>query len=44
VNLSTEQLFEIARYSLIRIDGVWFFALARKFEKEMPNKQDKLPD
>jgi hypothetical protein len=44
VNLSTEQLFEIAQYSLVRIDGACFFASAREFGKEMPNKQNKLSD
>ena len=34
MNLSTEQLFEIAQYSLVRLDGAWFMALAEKLGKE----------
>lgn len=34
MNLSTEQLLEISQYSIIRLDGAWFLALARKFGKE----------
>jgi hypothetical protein len=30
MNLSTGQLLEIAQYSLIRLDGAWFMALAGK--------------
>ncbi len=35
MNLSTEQLFEIAQYSFVRLDGAWFMALARKLGKEV---------
>ena len=34
MNLSTEQLLEIAQYSFIRMDGAWFLALAGKLGKE----------
>jgi hypothetical protein len=34
VNLSTEQVLEIAQYSFVRMDGAWFLALAGKFGKE----------
>jgi hypothetical protein len=34
MNLSTEQLLEIAQYSFVRMDGAWFLALARKLGKE----------
>jgi hypothetical protein len=34
MNLSTEQLLEIAQYSFVRMDGAWFLALAGKFGKE----------
>ena len=40
MNLSTEQLLEIAQYSLVRIDGAWFMALARKLGKEMAWEMD----
>jgi hypothetical protein len=35
MNLSIEQLFEIAQYSFIRLDGAWFMALAGKLGKEV---------
>jgi predicted hydrocarbon binding protein len=34
MNLPIEQLFEIAQYSFIRLDGAWFMALAGKLGKE----------
>lgn len=34
MNLSTEQLLEIAQYSFVRMDGAWFLALAGKLGKE----------
>ncbi|MCJ7663949.1 MAG: L-2-amino-thiazoline-4-carboxylic acid hydrolase [Desulfobacterales bacterium] len=34
MKLSTEKLLEIAQYSLVRMDGAWFLALAGKFGKE----------
>jgi hypothetical protein len=40
MNLSNEQLLEIAQYSLVRIDGAWFMALARKLGKEMAWEMD----
>ncbi len=35
MNLSTDQLFEIAQHSFIRLDGAWFMALAGRLGKEM---------
>jgi hypothetical protein len=40
MNLSTEQLFEIVRYSIVRLDGAWFLALAGKLGKEKAWKMD----
>ncbi len=40
MNLSNEQILEIAQYSLVRIDGAWFMALARTFKKEMAWEMD----
>jgi hypothetical protein len=40
MNLSTEQLLEIVQYSLVRIDGAWFMALARKLGKETAWEMD----
>ncbi len=40
MNLSTEQLLEIAQYSLVRIDGAWFMALVRKLGKETAWEMD----
>jgi hypothetical protein len=40
MNLSTEQLLEIAQYSFIRLDGAWFLALAGKFGKEAAWEMD----
>ena len=34
MNLSTEQLLEIAQYSFVRMDGAWFLALAGALGKE----------
>lgn len=34
MNLTIEQLFEIAQYSFVRLDGAWFMALAGKLGKE----------
>ena len=34
MNLSAEQLLEIAQYSFIRMDGAWFMAIARKLGKK----------
>jgi hypothetical protein len=34
MNLSTEQLLQIAQYSFVRMDGAWFLALAGKLGKE----------
>lgn len=40
MNLSTEQLLEIAQYSFVRMDGAWFLALARKLGKETAWEMD----
>jgi hypothetical protein len=40
MKLSAEQLLEIARYSLVRLDGAWFLALARKLGKETAWEMD----
>ncbi len=34
MNLSTEQLLDIAQYSFVRMDGAWFMSLAKKLGKE----------
>jgi hypothetical protein len=40
MNLSTEQLLEIAQYSFVHMDGAWFMALARKLGKEVAWEMD----
>jgi hypothetical protein len=40
MNLSAEQLLEIAQYSLVRLDGAWFMALAGKLGKETAWEMD----
>jgi hypothetical protein len=40
MKLSAEQLLEIARYSLVRLDGAWFLALARKLGKKTAWEMD----
>jgi predicted hydrocarbon binding protein len=40
MNLSAEQLLEIAQYSLVRLDGAWFMALAGKLGKETAWQMD----
>ncbi len=40
MNLSTEQLLEIAQFSFVRMDGAWFMALAKKFGKETAWEMD----
>jgi len=40
MNLSTDQLLEIARYSIVRLDGACFLALAGKFGKERAWEMD----
>jgi len=40
MNLSAEQLLEIARYSFARLDGAWFLALARNLGKETAWEMD----
>jgi len=40
MNLSTEQLLEIAQFSFVRMDGAWFMALARKLGKETAWEMD----
>ncbi|MBS3920332.1 MAG: hypothetical protein KG012_15785 [Deltaproteobacteria bacterium] len=34
MNLSIDQLLEISQYSIVRLDGAWFLALAGKLGKE----------
>ena len=34
MDLSAEQLLEIAQYSMVRMDGAWFMALAKRFGTE----------
>jgi len=40
MKLSLEQVFEIAQYSFVRLDGAWFMALAGKLGKEVAWKID----
>jgi hypothetical protein len=40
VNLSSDQLLEIAQYSIVRLDGAWFLALAQKLGKETAWEMD----
>lgn len=40
MNVSTEQLLEIAQYSIVRLDGAWFLALAGKLGKEKAWEMD----
>ena len=40
MNLSAEQLLEIAQYSIVRLDGAWFMALAGKLGKETAWQMD----
>ncbi len=40
MNLSIEQLFGIAQYSFVRLDGAWFMALAGKLGKEVAWEMD----
>lgn len=40
MNLSPEQLLEIAQYSLVRLDGAWFLALAKKLGKDIAWEMD----
>ncbi len=45
MNLFTEELFEVAPHSFIRLDGVWFMArysqpdMARRFSGQVGNPQ-----
>ncbi len=34
MHLTTEQLFELSRLALVRLDGAWFLALAEKMGKD----------
>jgi len=34
MNLSVEQLLEMAQFSFVRLDGAWFMAIAKKLGKE----------
>ncbi len=40
MNLSSDQLLEIAQYSIVRLDGAWFLALAQKLGKETAWEMD----
>lgn len=40
MNLTSEQLLQVAQYSLVRLDGAWFLALAKKFGKEIAWEMD----
>ena len=40
MNLSAEKLLLIAQYSLVRLDGAWFLALAKKLGKEIAWEMD----
>jgi len=40
VNLSSDRLLEIAQYSIVRLDGAWFLALAQKLGKETAWEMD----
>lgn len=40
LNLSSEQLLQVAQYSLVRLDGAWFLALAKKLGKELAWEMD----
>ena len=44
MNLSTEQLLEIAQYSFVRMDGAWFLALAGKLGKETAGTDGFVPE
>ncbi len=35
MHLTTEQLFDISRLALVRLDGAWFLALAEKMGKDV---------
>ncbi len=40
MNLSAHQLLEISQYALVRLDGAWFLALAKKLGKEIAWEMD----
>ena len=40
VNLSNEQLLELAQFAFVRMDGAWFLALARELGVETAFKMD----
>lgn len=40
MNLTKEQMMEIAQYAFIRMDGAWFLALAKKFGIETAWEMD----
>ncbi len=40
MNLSADQLLEIAQYSIVRLDGAWFLALAERLGKEKAWEMD----
>jgi hypothetical protein len=40
MNLTNEQMMEIAQYSFVRMDGAWFLALAKKYGIETAWEMD----
>ena len=40
MDLSADRLLEIAQYSIVRLDGAWFLALAQKLGKETAWEMD----
>lgn len=40
MNLSMNQLLELAQYSIVRLDGAWFLALAERLGKEKAWEMD----
>ena len=40
MNLTNEQMIEIAQYSFTRMDGAWFLALARKYGVDIAWEMD----
>ena len=40
MDLTNKQLLEIAQFSIVRMDGAWFLALAREFGVETAWKMD----
>ncbi len=40
MNLSSDQLLELAQYSIVRLDGAWFLALVERLGKEKAWEMD----